>query len=136
MPHESLYLISDVKALIDLEALEVLGLKVYRPGGGITSAKKLINMAQILNIPCLLHDDIELGVSLAAAAHFIVANYRNIKLKCELSGYPDWIGDEVIKTPVKIVKGFAEAPEGLGLGVELDDEKVKKYSKGIITCKL
>lgn len=136
MPHESLYLISDVKALLDMGAMDVLGLKTYRPGGGITSARKLIHMAQVLNIPCLLHDDIELGVSLAAAMHFIAANYRHIKFKCELSGYPDWVSDDVVKEPLKIGRGFAEIPQGPGLGVEIDDQKVMKYSKGIITCKL
>jgi L-alanine-DL-glutamate epimerase-like enolase superfamily enzyme len=112
----------------------VIGLKVYRPGGGITNAKKILNLAHLLGIPCLFHDDIELGVSLAAATHLIAANLRDIQFKSELSGYPDWLRDDVVKAPLKVGRGFAEVPEGPGLGVELDDAKIKKYSTSTITC--
>ncbi len=134
MPHESIYLISDVKALIDLGAVGVLGLKMYRPGGGITNARRLLDMARMLNIPCLLHDDVELGVSLAAASHFIAARHRDLRFKSELSGYPEWIADDVVKDPVSIRDGSVEAPERPGLGVELDEEKIKKYCSGKIVC--
>ena len=135
MPHESIFLISDVKALIDLGALGVLGLKMYRPGGGITNARKLLDMAKLMGIPCLIHDDVELGVSLAAASHFIAARFRDLKFKPELSGYPEWIADDVVKPPIKIKNGYVEVPEGSGLGVELDEEKIEKYSFKTITCK-
>ena len=134
MPHESLYLMSNVKTLIDLGAVGVLGLKTYRPGGGITNAKRLLEMARIMNIPCLMHDDLELGVSLAAATHLITAYERVISHKCELSGFPEWIADHVVSIPINLGGGFAEVPEGPGLGVELDDSKIEKYSTGIIKC--
>lgn len=134
MPHESLYLMSNVKTLIDLGAVGVLGLKTYRPGGGITNAKRILEMARIMNIPCLMHDDLELGVSLAAATHLITAYERVISHKCELSGFPEWIADDVVSTPINLAGGFAEVPEGPGLGVELDDSKIEKYSMGIIRC--
>ncbi len=129
MPHESLYLLSDVKALLDLNAIGVLGLKTYRPGGGITSARRLIEAARILNLPCLFHDDVELGVSLAAAAHLITAYRRVIAYRCELSGYPEWIADDVVENPLKIRDGYAEVPRGKGLGVELDEEKLERYAE-------
>jgi len=134
MPHESLYQMSDVKTLIDMGAVGVLGLKTYRPGGGITNAKRLLDTARVMNIPCLLHDDVELGVSLAAAAHIITAYQRVISHKCELSGFPEWMSDDVVTTPMKINSGFAEAPEGPGLGVELDNSKIERYTTGIIRC--
>jgi muconate cycloisomerase len=132
MAHESMYLRSDVKNLIDLGAFDVLGLKTYRPWGGVTGARRLLEMARVMNIPCMFHDDLELGISLAAATHIISA-YRNvITHKCELSGYPEWIGDEVIDKPIRFEKGYVYVPEGNGLGVELDEDKVNKYTKGII----
>jgi L-alanine-DL-glutamate epimerase-like enolase superfamily enzyme len=128
MPHESIYLLSDVKALVELDAVGVLGLKMYRPGGGITNARRLIDMAKLMDIPCLIHDDIELGVSLAAATHFISARYKDLKYKAELSGYPEWLSDDIVKQPLEIKDGCIEVPEGVGLGVELDEDKIKKYS--------
>ncbi len=132
MPHESIYLISDVKALLDMEAIGVLGLKTYRPGGGVTSARRLLEAARLLNLPCLMHDDVELGVSLAAAAHIITAYRGVITHRCELSGYPEWLSDDVVASPMRFTGGHATAPDGPGLGVELDMGKVKRYSKEVI----
>ena len=133
MAHESMYLLSDVKNLIDAGAVGVLGLKTYRPWGGVTGARRLLEMARVMNIPCMFHDDLELSVSLAAATQIISA-YRNvITHKCELSGYPEWFGDDVTTESVKFDDGYVHVPEGNGLGVELDEDKIKKYTKGIIT---
>jgi L-alanine-DL-glutamate epimerase-like enolase superfamily enzyme len=90
-------------------------------------------MARIMNIPCLFHDDIELSVSLAAATHIISAYRSVITHKCELSGYPEWITDDVTVESIKFEKGYVHVPEGPGLGVELDDKKLEKYSKEIIS---
>lgn len=74
-----------------------------------------------------------LSVSLAAATQIISA-YRNvITHKCELSGYPEWMDDDVTVESVRFDKGYVYVPEGNGLGVELDEDKIKKYTKGIIT---
>ena len=133
MAHESMYLLSDVKNLIDAGAVGVLGLKTYRPWGGITGARRLLEMARVMNIPCMFHDDLELSVSLAAATQIISA-YRNvITHKCELSGYPEWMGDDVTTESVRFEKGYVYVPDGPGLGVELDDDKIERYTKGIIT---
>jgi len=133
MAHESMYLLSDVKNLIDAGAVGVLGLKTYRPWGGITGARRLLEMARVMNIPCMFHDDLELSVSLAAATQIISA-YRNvITHKCELSGYPEWMGDDVTTESVRFEKGYVYVPDGPGLGVELDDDKVERYTKGIVT---
>ncbi len=134
MDHESIFQISDVKNLFDLGALGVLGLKTYRPGGGLTSARKLLDAARLKGVPCMLHDDVEMGVSLAAASQFIAARIGDLKFKAELSGYPEWISDYVEKTPLKMEGGYAHVPEGPGLGVELDPDKMEKYATGTIIC--
>lgn len=134
MPHESIFQISNVKNLFDLGALGVLGLKTYRPGGGLTSARKLLDAAWLMGVPCMLHDDVEMGVSLAAASQFIAARIGDLKFKAELSGYPEWIADYVEKTSLKMEGGYAHVPEGPGLGVELDPKKIEKYTTGTIVC--
>lgn len=133
MAHESMYLLSDVKNLIDAGAVGVMGLKTYRPWGGLTGARRLLEMARVMNIPCMFHDDLELSVSLAAATQIITAYKNVITHKCELSGYPEWMGDDVTTESVRFEKGYVHVPEGPGLGVELDEDKVEKYTKGIIT---
>jgi L-alanine-DL-glutamate epimerase-like enolase superfamily enzyme len=56
--------------------------------------------------------------------------------RCELSGYPEWLSDDVVTKPMRFIDGHAEVPDGPGLGVELDPGKVERYSKGIIELKL
>jgi len=133
MAHESMYLLSDVKNLFDAGAVGVMGLKTYRPWGGLTGARRLLEMARVMNIPCMFHDDLEMSVSLAAATQIITAYKNVITHKCELSGYPEWMGDDVTTESVRFEKGYVHVPEGPGLGVELDEDKVEKYTKGIIT---
>ncbi|MBS7631421.1 mandelate racemase/muconate lactonizing enzyme family protein [Candidatus Bathyarchaeota archaeon] len=132
MPHESMYLMSDVKTLIDMNAVGVLGLKTYRPGGGVTNTIRILEMARIMDIPCLMHDDVELGISLSTATHIIAAYGKVLTYKSELSGYPEWFEEDVITKPLNIKEGYAEVPEGNGIGVELDELKIKKYSPGIV----
>jgi L-Ala-D/L-Glu epimerase len=133
MPHESLFSMADVKNLIDMGAIGVLGLKTYRPAGGITNVKRILDMARVMNIPTLMHDDLEMGVSLSAATHIIAGCGKAITQKCELSGYPEWIDEDIIKEPVKLEGGYIAPPKGPGLGFELDEAHVKKYTTGIIT---
>ena len=135
MPHESMYLLSDVKNLMDAGAVGVLGLKTYRPWGGVTGARRLLEMARVMNLPCMFHDDVELGVSLAAATHLISAYRRVITHKCELSGYPEWMKDDVVRKPIRFDGGFVHVPDGPGLGVELDDAKLDRYAKDVVTLR-
>ena len=135
MPHESMYLLSDVKNLMDAGAVGVLGLKTYRPWGGVTGARRLLEMARVMNLPCMFHDDVELGVSLAAATHLISAYRRVITHKCELSGYPEWMKDDVVRKPIRFDGGFVHVPDGPGLGVELDDSKLDRYAKDVVTLR-
>ncbi len=82
----------------------------------------------------MLLEDVEMGVSVAAASQFIAARIGDLKFTAELSGYPEWISDYVEKTPLKMEGGYAHVPEGPGLGVELDPKKMEKYTTGTIVC--
>ena len=133
MPHESLFSMADVKTLIDMGAVGGLGLKTYRPAGGITNVRRILDMARVMNIPTLMHDDLEMGVSLSAASHIIAGCGKAITQKCELSGFPEWFNEDIIKEPVKLEKGYIESPKGPGLGFELNEAAIKKYTTGIVT---
>jgi len=45
------------------------------------------------------------------------------------------MADDVITPTLKIRNGYAEAPEGPGLGVQLDEEKIRRHSTNIISCR-
>ena len=81
-----------------------------------------------MNIPCYVHCCIEAGISTAASVHFMAAQYKHLEYGCEISGFHGFVSN-LVKNPVKIERGFAEIPKTPGLGIEIDDEAVKKYTK-------
>lgn len=132
--HESMYTLQDVDNLIKLGGMDVIGVKVYRPGGGLTGTMKVLAMAEIMNIPCYLHSAAEAGICTAASAHLVVAKYNQFDYIAELTGLRACVS-ELVKNPVKIEGGFAEVPKGPGLGVELDEEAVNKYKRETVVIK-
>jgi L-alanine-DL-glutamate epimerase-like enolase superfamily enzyme len=125
MPHETLLDRFDALHLIEYGGAGVFGLKLDRPGGFV-NVKKVLALSELNNIPCFMCSSIELGISTSAAAHLAVSQ-KNIKLACEFSG-PQTISDDIVKNPIPIVDGFARPWDAPGLGIELDEEKLKKYS--------
>jgi len=131
MPHESLYDIYDVVHLIDADAVSVFGFKMDRPGG-ITNAVKARTLAELNDIPATVISSIELGINTAASMQF-AATIKRMDFACEASG-PIVIADNIVKNPIEIKDGFAKVPKGIGIGVEIDEDKLKKYSEGLIIC--
>ena len=131
LPHETLLDRFDAMHLIEYGAAGVFGIKLDRPGGFV-NAKKVCGLAELANIPCFVSSSVELGVSTAAAAHLAVSQ-RVVKLACEFSG-PQMITDDIVRNPIPIVDGFARPSDEPGLGVELDEAKVKKYGRKPIIC--
>lgn len=126
--HEGMYTLQDVDNLIQLGGVDIIGVKAYRPGGGITGTMKTMALAEIMNIPCYIHSAAEAGICTAASTHIIASQYRHFKYTAELTGLRSCVSELVTK-PVKIEKGYAEVPKGSGLGVELDEEAVNKYKR-------
>ena len=58
----------------------------------------------------------------------MAAQYKHLEYGCEISGFHGFVSN-LVKNPVKIERGFAEVPKIPGLGIEIDDEAVKKYTK-------
>jgi len=133
LPHESLYSIYDAVHLDRMGAGNVVALKVYRPGG-ITLARKLAMYLEVRNIPMFVCSAMELAVSTAAAAHFAVAFFRNVKYASEMSG-PIGLVDDIAEPGVKIERGMASVYDRPGYGIELDEKRMKKYGGEAITIK-
>ncbi|UCH02267.1 MAG: mandelate racemase/muconate lactonizing enzyme family protein [Candidatus Bathyarchaeota archaeon] len=133
MAHESLYSLADVVQHIAYRATDILGLKIYRPGGGITNAKKVISLAELMNIPCMVHSTGELGISTAASAHLVASHYKNMKYVTEMTTPFPYVED-IVRNPIKIENGYVEVPKTPGLGVELDEEKIAKYALKTLIC--
>ncbi len=111
---------TDLEEFIKLGMLDGMAIKPARCGG-LASAKRQVEI-------CLAHDLIWLGsgltdpdISLAASLGLFGA--FGLKKPAALNG-PQFLKGDVLKKPLRIENGLAYVPEGPGLGVEVDEEKV------------
>ncbi len=116
---------ADLEEFIKLGMLDGVAMKPARCGG-LISCKRQIEL-------CLENDLIWLGsgltdpdISLAATLGLYGA--FDLKTPAALNG-PQFLAAQVLKEPLRIENGMAYVPEGPGLGIEVDEEKVIELMK-------
>ena len=116
---------TDLEEFIKLGMLDGVAMKPARCGG-LSSNKRQIEL-------CLEHNLIWLGsgltdpdISLAAALGLYGA--FGLKTPAALNG-PQFLTADVLKKPIRIENGTAAIPEGPGLGIEVDEDKVIELMK-------
>ncbi|MCH8290006.1 mandelate racemase/muconate lactonizing enzyme family protein [Candidatus Poribacteria bacterium] len=93
--------------------------------GGMMRVKKVAAVAEAYNVPCLMHCSHDLGLKTAAITH-IAASTPNF------SGPNDTcyhgLTDDVLVEPLKFENGKIRVPSNPGLGVDVDEAKIERYS--------
>lgn len=125
---ESAYTLQDVHSIIEHKAADVILLDAHE-AGGLHQTRKAAALAEAAGIPVTLHSGAELGVSTSANLH-LAMTIPNLILAVD-SSYHNQKGD-VVTTPFAYERGAMRAPEGPGLGVELDMEKVEQFKTTVI----
>ncbi|MCL6444308.1 MAG: mandelate racemase/muconate lactonizing enzyme family protein [Alicyclobacillus sp.] len=92
--------------------------------GGLTEAKRIGYMAYDRNTKLVPHA-FKSGISVAACAHLVASLPNGFMLEYTMSESP--IARDLVHTPVRLQNGCVEVPEGPGLGVDLDEDVVKRY---------
>lgn len=93
--------------------------------GGILVTKKLVAAAELHNSGFWIHSAAELGVSMAANIHLAASSPHMIHPN---QGTYEHISDDIIKGgKFKIKDGCITVPNGPGLGVEIDETRLKQY---------
>lgn len=126
MADESLATVEDAYMLAKEKAANIFSLKVHK-SGGMKNTIKIAGIAEAAGISCFGGTSLESSVGTAASLH-AVASISNLDYGTEFFG-PVWLADDIVKEPLKIQDGFIYVPDKPGLGVELDEEKVKKYRR-------
>jgi L-alanine-DL-glutamate epimerase-like enolase superfamily enzyme len=95
---------------------------------GFTEMQRISALAAAFNKPITVHN-IQPTISTVAHLHFCAATPHAAYAQ-EYNIEPISIRDEwpVLKTPLEVKGGYMEVPNGPGLGVELDDDVVKKMA--------
>jgi L-alanine-DL-glutamate epimerase-like enolase superfamily enzyme len=94
--------------------------------GGFTVARKMHALAEAARLYVLPGTDTATGIGIAAVQHFVASSpyfHRGIH------GSPlARAVDDIVRHPVPESAVVLKVPEGPGLGVEVDEEKVERYS--------
>lgn len=137
MADESAWTMQDIIELHTHGAAECISCYVTKPGG-LYRAKQQGDLANALHLYCDIGGSIELGIGNAANLH-LGAALQNAVLPsvCPVSKPKDAAGpeiagiyylDDIIEEPFEFVDGCVKRPKGPGLGITVDEDKIKAYS--------
>jgi len=110
---------------IKLDMMDGVAMKPARCGGLAPQRRQIeiIEDAGLMWLGSGLTDpDVSLAASLAIYGAYGLAT------PAALNG-PQFLTESVLRKPFKVEKGYLEAPDGPGLGIEVDEEKVRELSK-------
>lgn len=127
MADESVFTLQDAWQLTTHRAADILS--IY-PGkhGGIAGTAEIVAVAKAAGLRCTIGSNLELGIGTAAMLH-VAAAFPEI----DTDAFPaDTIGPfyhdhDLITQPLDLGPPYAQVPDGPGLGVELDEEQLKRF---------
>lgn len=126
---ESLFGRYNYRDLISKRAVDIAQPNVARCGG-LSEAKKIAAIAEAYDTPMTFHIGLSGAGCRAASLQLAATLPRELFLTYEYMYRPSVIGNEVLQDPVeKFKSGYVELPTKSGLGIDLRDEVLEKYSR-------
>lgn len=112
-------------AWLDSRALAVAQPDVGRTG--ITEAMEIASLASARHVPAALHHSVGLGVSVAAGLH-VAAAVDNLLLFEYQPATLD-VASRILRSPLEFSPASMPVPAGPGLGVEVDEDLVRRHAE-------
>jgi L-rhamnonate dehydratase len=109
--------------LIERAKVDVLQPDLSRCGG-LTVARKIVHMAERANVLLVPHSWSS-DLLTAASLHLNAFQRRAVFVEFNTSQGP--LSRAMVKEPLKLVDGHVAVPNGPGLGVEVNEDTLKKY---------
>jgi L-rhamnonate dehydratase len=92
--------------------------------GGFTVARKIAHMAELANVLVIPHSWSS-DLLTAASLHLNAFMRRAVFIEFNTSQGP--LSRELVREPLRMTGGWLSVPEGPGLGVEVNEEAIRKY---------
>lgn len=118
---ESIFTHHDLLKLVNMNALDLLVLKVAK--SGITTSLKINHLAEAAGLNCAGSGMTESGVGFAASIHLF--STIDIVSPVTLNG-PQLLSDMLVKG-LEIEEPKAKVPEKPGLGIEVEESKIEEF---------
>ncbi|MCX8128403.1 MAG: mandelate racemase/muconate lactonizing enzyme family protein [Synergistetes bacterium] len=121
---ENYFGISDFRKALDLKAIDI-GMPDITRVGSIGEMRKVCDLLKERGLPYSPHF-YGSDVGFAATLHFACAVPNRLEVPRDVSLTP--LREEVLRTPLEIVDGYAIPPDGPGLGIDVNEEALNKYA--------
>jgi L-alanine-DL-glutamate epimerase-like enolase superfamily enzyme len=121
--NEDCYIPHNLFDYIQADAIDVAVVDLD-PSGGITGLIKMADFSEEASLPLVHHCGFDMGIKLAAILQ--VASARIAFSRAIDSTYMAH-ADDILTDKIKIVEGSYIIPSGPGLGVEVDEDKIRHY---------
>lgn len=100
--------------------------------GGLAKSLELAKICRTWGMGVSMHSNSHLGISLAAMTHLAAATPD---LDYAVDTHTPWqLGVDVLTDPLPITDGSVRVPDGPGLGVELDYDKLAELHENFLNC--
>jgi muconate cycloisomerase len=126
MADESVFSPAEAIDMVRGEIADLVSIKIMK-SGGIARAREIASIAEAAGITAYGGTMFEGGLAIAAGLHMVAAT-PNISLGAEFYTSTWVMGVEILKVPIVIEKGSTRVPTGAGLGVEVDEDAVRRIS--------
>ena len=125
MADESVHTVHDALAIIEHRAADIVKLKISKCGG-LGPSRRIADLCQAADIPVTVGNGFNTSL-LATAELQLACSSAAVFPAGEFIG-PDKLKDDICDVPMTIEDGAAILPQGAGLGVEINREKLKAYA--------
>ena len=127
MADECVFSAHDMLDVVRTGAADVVSLKLVKHGG-LLATRNVAAVAEAAGIG--LYGGCLLESSIGAAAHLqVFGGLRELAWGCEHFG-PQILVDDLVEQPLRFADFRIHLPPGPGLGVTLDQKKLRRYSRG------
>jgi len=125
---EGLHGIDDLMQHHHRKAARGCSLKTIKLGGlrGVMSAAGLCQkLGMQVNLACKVAES---GIAAAAMMH-LAAAVPDVAWGVSISN--QYLADDIVRDAVEVVAGHAETPAGAGLGIAVDEARVRRYQRNV-----
>jgi muconate cycloisomerase len=132
MADESVFTPAEAVDMVRGQIADLVSIKIMK-SGGILRAREIASIAEAAGITAYGGTMFEAGLAIAAGLHLVAAT-PNIALGAEFYTSTWVIGVEILRQPIVIEQGQTRVPTQPGLGVDVDEECVKRISTAHFEC--
>ncbi len=131
MADESVFSPQEAIELVGERYADLVSVKIMK-SGGVFKAREIAAIAGAAGIAGYGGTMFEGGIAIAAGLHMVAAT-PNISLGAEFYTSTYVMGVEVLATPIRIVNGKTQVPTEPGLGVTVDEDRLRSIAAAIFT---